>query len=161
MRKTLALAAAAALALAAPASGQQAPGPRDARADIERTLGLVPGMFRVFPEAGLPGAWAEFRDLQLNPNTALPGKVKELIGLAVAAQIPCAYCVYFHTRVARANGATDAEIAEAVAMAAVVRHWSTVLNGMAMDQAEFRREVDAVLARAEAAATQAQQPPRR
>ena len=30
-------------------------------------------------------------------------------------------------------------------MAAIVRHWSTVLNGMQVDQAQFRRETDAVL----------------
>lgn len=28
--------------------------------DIQATLGLVPGFFRAFPEAGLPGAWADF-----------------------------------------------------------------------------------------------------
>ena len=71
--------------------------------------------------------------MQLNPDTALDGKTKELMGLAVAAQIPCSYCVYFHTAAAKANGATDEEIKEAVAMAAIVRHWSTVLNGMQVD----------------------------
>lgn len=125
-----------------------------ARAEIERALGQVPGMFRYFPDAGIPGAWAEFRDLQLG-QTVLPGKVKELIGLAVAAQVPCAYCVYFHTRAARLNGATDEEIREAVGMAAVTRHWSTVLNGSAQSFEEFRTEADAIFARAEAAAAQA------
>ena len=71
--------------------------------------------------------------------------MKELIGLAVSAQIPCHYCVYFHTAAAKANGATDEEIREAVAMASVVRHWSTLLNGMQVDPAVFRREVDTVL----------------
>ncbi|MHB8477081.1 MAG: hypothetical protein ACYDBZ_12440 [Steroidobacteraceae bacterium] len=33
-------------------------------------------------------------------------------------------------------------------MAAIVRHWSTVLNGMQVDPATFRRETDAVLAHA-------------
>ncbi len=76
------------------------------------------------------------RPVQLNPKTKLDGKTKELIGLAVAAQIPCQYCVYFHTAAAKANGATDEEIREAVAMAAIARHWSTVLNGM---QVDYRR----------------------
>lgn len=31
----------------------------------------------------------------LNPKTELSGKVKKLIGLATAAQVPCTYCVYF------------------------------------------------------------------
>jgi AhpD family alkylhydroperoxidase len=83
--------------------------------------------------------------LQLNPKTQLGGKTKELIGLAVAAQIPCQYCIYFHTAAAKANGASDEEIREAVAMAAVVRHWSTVLNGMQVDLGGFKRETDTVL----------------
>jgi len=113
--------------------------------DIEQTLGSVPTFFKMFPEAGIAGAWAEFKSIQLNPKTALNGKTKELIGLAVAAQIPCQYCIYFHTAAAKANGASDTEIKEAVAMAAVVRHWSTVLNGMQVDLAGFKGDTDRVL----------------
>ena len=113
--------------------------------DIEQTLGSVPTFFKMFPESGIAGAWAEFKSVQLNPKTALNGKTKELIGLAVAAQIPCHYCIYFHTAAAKLNGATDAEIREAVAMAAITRHWSTVLNGMQVDLDGFKRETDTVL----------------
>jgi len=113
--------------------------------DIQATLGLVPGFFKVFPQSGIAGAWAEFKTVQLNPDTKLNGKTKELIGLAVAAQIPCTYCVYFHTAAAKANGATDEEISEAVAMAAISRHWSTVLNGMQVDLAAFKSDTDTVL----------------
>jgi len=113
--------------------------------DIEQTLGVVPGFFKLFPEVGIAGAWAEFKSVQLNPKTRLDGKTKELMGLAIAAQIPCHYCVYFHTAAAKANGASDEEIREAVAMAAIVRHWSTVLNGMQVDYAAFKQETDTVL----------------
>jgi AhpD family alkylhydroperoxidase len=113
--------------------------------DIEQTLGSVPGFFKAFPESGIAGAWAEFKSVQLNPKTQLDGKTKELIGLAVAAQIPCQYCIYFHTAAAKANGASAEEIRETVAMAAIVRHWSTVLNGMEVDLAGFKRETDSVL----------------
>src|SRR6266849_1721013 len=113
--------------------------------DIEQTLGSVPTFFKTFPESGIAAAWAEFKSVQLNPKTALNGKTKELIGLAVAAQIPCHYCIYFHTAAAKLNGATDAEIREAVAMAAITRHWSTVLNGMQVDPDGFKRETDTVL----------------
>ena len=116
-----------------------------AYADMKATLGIVPGFFKAFPESGIAGAWAEFKSVQLNPNTALNDKTKELIGLAVASQIPCSYCIYFHTAVAKANGATDEEIREAVAMAAIARHWSTVLNGMQVDLATFKGETDTVL----------------
>ena len=65
----------------------------------------------------------------MNPTGALDGKTKQLIALGVAAQIPCAYCVYAHTKAAKAAGATDAEIKEAIATAALVRFNSTMLNG--------------------------------
>ena len=117
----------------------------DAEKDIEATLGRVPAFLKAFPPAALPGAWRELKIVQLG-KTALPNKDKELIGLAVASQIPCKYCVYFHTQVARALGATDAEIHEAVGMASLTRHWSTFLNGMMTDENAFRREVDQAVA---------------
>jgi AhpD family alkylhydroperoxidase len=113
--------------------------------DIQQTLGVVPDFFKQFPAAGIAGAWQEFKTVQLNPKTELSGKVKELIGLAVAAQVPCVYCVYAHTAAAKANGATDGEIREAIAMAAITRHWSTVLNGAQVDLATFKSDFDTVL----------------
>jgi AhpD family alkylhydroperoxidase len=65
----------------------------------------------------------------MNPTGALDAKTKQLIALGVAAQIPCAYCVFAHTKAAKAAGATDAQIKEAIATAAVVRFNSTMLNG--------------------------------
>jgi AhpD family alkylhydroperoxidase len=114
--------------------------------DMEATLGLVPSFFKQFPEVGIAGAWREFKTIQLNAHSALPGKYKELIGLAVAAQIPCRYCVVFHTEAARLNGASEGEIREAVAMASLTRHWSTFLNGTLTDETVFRRETDQVIA---------------
>ena len=143
--RLLTLVAAAALtALAQPASAQETQSQATYR-DIEQTLGSVPSFFKQLPATAIAGAWAEMKAFQLNPKTQLNGKTKELIGLAVAAQIPCQYCIYFHTAAAKANGATDEEIKEAVAMAAVVRHWSTVLNGMQVDLDGFKRETDTVL----------------
>ena len=119
---------------------------------MQATLGVVPGFFRAFPEAGIPGAWQSFKNVQVSEATALNPKVKQLIGLAVSAQVPCSYCVYFHTEVAKAYGATPEEIKEAVALAAISRHWSTVLNGMAIDMTTFRKEVDTSLRAAAAKA---------
>ena len=141
------LLAASALALTVLVNASPAPA-GDASAtyqDIEKTLGMVPGFFKVFPQSGIAGAWDEFKTLQLNPNTALDGKTKQLIGLAVAAQIPCQYCIYFHASAAKANGASQEEIEEAVAMAAMTRHWSTVLNGMEVDLDSFKKDTDTVL----------------
>ncbi len=79
-----------------------------------------------------------------NPKGALDGKTKELIGLAVAAQIPCEYCVYGHTVGAKHAGATDEQIKEAVAASALVRKMSTELNGNQYDLASFKKQIDAV-----------------
>jgi len=114
--------------------------------DIQATLGSVPDMFKTLPDVAVAGAWAEIKGVQLNPNTALNGKTKELMGLAVASQIPCQYCIYFHTLAAKANGASDEEIKEAVAMAAIVRHWSTMLNGSQVDFVTFKKQTDDLFA---------------
>ena len=53
--------------------------------------------------------------------------------------------MYVHNKKARAQGASEAEVREAVATSAHVRHWSTVLNGMAYDFPAFKAEVDAML----------------
>ena len=130
-----------------------------ARVDIQKTLGFVPQFFLRFPALALPGAWDEMKSLQMNPHTALPGRTKELLGLAVSAQIPCRYCIYAHTAFARLNGASDEELGEAVAMAAMTRHWSTYLNGIQTDEAKFRAEIAKVVASVkQAAASQAPAP---
>jgi AhpD family alkylhydroperoxidase len=96
----------------------------------------------VSPQQSASAAWQEYLAV-FNPNGALDGKTKELIGLAVAAQIPCAYCIYAHTQGAKHAGATDAQIKEAIGAAALVRKWSTELNGNAYDMAEFKKQIDA------------------
>lgn len=110
--------------------------------DIQATLGTVPSFLKAFPEKAIAPAWLEMKSVELNPATALDGKTKELIGLAVAAQIPCKYCVSFHTAAAKLDGATDAEVKEAVAMAGLTRYFSTIVSGTLQDEAQFRREID-------------------
>lgn len=110
--------------------------------EIKNTFGMVPTFFKEFPESGLPGAWQEFKAIQLNPKTALDPKTKELIGLAVAAQIPCRYCVTFHKRGVDFNGGTKAEMNMAIAVAANIRKWSTFFNGSQVEMASFKSDVD-------------------
>jgi AhpD family alkylhydroperoxidase len=73
-------------------------------------------------------------------------KEKSLIGLAVSAQIPCSYCIEADTAFAKLAGASDREIQEAVAMAALTRHWSTILNGHQVDRDQFSRDIARLLA---------------
>ena len=56
---------------------------RDTYADITKTFGFVPKFIMAFPDVGISGAWGEMKALQMSPDTALPPKTKELIGLAV------------------------------------------------------------------------------
>jgi AhpD family alkylhydroperoxidase len=104
-----------------------------------------PFLKAIEPQAAVNSAWQEWLAV-FNPNGALDGKTKELIGLAVAAQVPCGYCVYAHTLGAKHAGATDEQIKEAIAASALVRKMSTEFNGNQYDMAEFKKEIDAAYA---------------
>lgn len=107
--------------------------------------GEAPGFIQeTFPEQGVDAAWAEFRAVMADPDGALDARARELIALGISAQVPCDYCVYYHTLAARSAGATDADIREALAVAATVRKWSTMLNGSQYDTEQWRAEVDAL-----------------
>jgi AhpD family alkylhydroperoxidase len=108
--------------------------------DIEQTFGKVPDFLNAFPKDGLPGAWAELKAVEFSDG-ALTAKDKALISLAVSAQIPCHYCVWADTISAKQAGATDEQIKEAVATAALTRHWSTVFNGMQVDFDQFKKDL--------------------
>ena len=123
------------------AVAQDSPAAERTYREIEATLGGVPTHIKAYPQSAVAGAWAMFKGLELEPEkNALEPKVKSLINLAVAAQIPCQYCVWLETKMARDRGATDEEIAEAVAHAGYVRHWSAVLNGLQIDFETFKAE---------------------
>lgn len=121
----------------APTTAAQDALPHAAYRHIEQTVGSVPHFFKE--------AWAEMKSVQLNLNTKpdVDPKTKGLIGLAVAAQVPCNCCLDFHTQAAWENGATDEEIKEAIVMAALSRHWSTILIGINLNFAAFNGDTDA------------------
>lgn len=108
--------------------------------DIEATLGVVPSHFKAYPPSAVAGAWAMTKGLLVGEGNALDAKTKSLIGLAVAAQIPCQYCIWLETKFAKQGGATQAEVNEAIAQAAYVRHWSTVINGSQIPFETFKAE---------------------
>lgn len=113
--------------------------------DIEQTLGIVPQFLLDFPEGAIPGAWSELKGVQINPHTAIPPKYKALIGLAVSAQIPCKYCLSFFHAIAGLHKASNEDVREALALAALSRNWSTIFNGLQISEERFRRETDEVL----------------
>ena len=109
----------------------------------EKTPADMPWFMQPMPDAAQQAAWAMTKEI-MGPNTAIPPKYKELIGLAVASQIPCQYCVYGHTKGAEKNGATTEEIREAIAVGALIRMWSTVVQGNQTDFQKFKATVDGV-----------------
>lgn len=131
---TAGLAGGASLAIADAASDA-------ALADVQATFGGVPTFVKALPQAGVPGMWQLTKDLELSDQTALSPKVKALIALAVASQIPCTYCIWADTNSARQFGASEAEIAEAVGMAGLTRMWSTMFNGLQVDFDQFKAEM--------------------
>ncbi|MDG0815103.1 carboxymuconolactone decarboxylase family protein [Bdellovibrio svalbardensis] len=109
--------------------------------EIRETFGFVPTFLKQFPAEAISGAWQEMRDLELSPTTSLNQKTKELIGLAVASQIPCQYCVYFHKRAAKFSGATEKEMNYAIAVAASTRKWSTYFYGAQISMESFKSDI--------------------
>lgn len=108
--------------------------------DVAQSFGFVPEFIKRFPPEALPGAWLNMRDVEMNPATAISGKVKNLISLAVSSQIPCRYCIVADTEFAKLEGATDREIAEAVATGAMVRQYITMIEGLQVDEKAYRRD---------------------
>lgn len=113
---------------------------QDIYAEIEGTLGLVPSFFKKVPNSLLALEWDLFKRVQMEEGP-IPNKYRELIGVAVSAVTRCRYCAFYHTEVAKLNGATDAEIEDAVHFAKSQAGWSTYINGLQIDFEQFKREV--------------------
>jgi AhpD family alkylhydroperoxidase len=109
--------------------------------DIKKTFGLVLDQFKSIPPDTLPHEWAEMKKYSLG-ETKIPAKYRELIGLAIAASIKCPYCVYFHTKAAKMNGATDAEIAELALLTRFTTGWSSILHASSIDLEDFKKQFD-------------------
>jgi AhpD family alkylhydroperoxidase len=141
---TLVIAAVCGIIFASDTARAADPTPSEAAlAEMKKMFGGVPAEMQVYPESARAAGWAMMKSTDLNKNTALPSKTRELIGLAVAAQIPCQYCIYYHAKAAKAAGASDEEIREAVHQASLTRHWSTVLYGNQYDFIVYKSETDA------------------
>lgn len=109
--------------------------------EIEHMMGVVPSMFKALPDSVLELEWQLFKKTQIE-ESAIPNKYRELIGLGIAAAMKCSYCAYFHTQMAKLNGATDAEIENAVHIAKDTSAWSTYIHGIQIDFEQFKSEID-------------------
>ena len=108
--------------------------------EIEEMFGLVPSMFKAVPDSSLELEWQLFKRVQFEEGP-IPNKYRELIGVAISAISKCRYCAVYHTEVAKLNGATDAEIEDAVHYAKSSAGWSTYINGLQLDYDQFKEEV--------------------
>ncbi len=108
--------------------------------EMKEMFGLVPSFMKSIPDASLEMEWHLMKQVQMEEGP-IPNKYRELIGIGIAAVSKCRYCILFHTEVARLNGATDAEIEDAVHFAKSAAGWSAYVNGMQIDYDQFRQEI--------------------
>jgi AhpD family alkylhydroperoxidase len=77
-------------------------------------------------------------------ESEIPAKYRELMGLAVAANIKCPYCQHFHASAAKLHGATDAELAETGALASQTARWSAMIHVQGYDLDTFEAETERI-----------------
>ena len=101
--------------------------PKPSRALAEKRAALA-------PEA--EAAFHKFSEAVFRAG-ALPRKTKQLIAVAVAHVTQCPYCIQGHTKAATRDGATPAEIMEAIWVAAEMRAGGAFAHAtMALDTLE-------------------------
>jgi AhpD family alkylhydroperoxidase len=108
--------------------------------EIEGMFGMVPSFIKAVPDSSLELEWSLMKRVQFDEGP-IPNKYRELIGIAIAAVTKCKYCAFFHTEVAKLNGATKEEIEDAVHYAKSSAGWSTWLNGLQFDFPQFQSEM--------------------
>lgn len=89
-------------------------------AKIKKYQELTPAQFKAFVDF----------EKATYADGALPHKIKELIAIAVAVTTQCPYCIDIHTKKAKAAGASETEIAEAVMVSAAIRAGGSVTHGL-------------------------------
>ncbi len=108
--------------------------------DIKKSFGFVPGFMKALPKDALVKDWPLLKKYQLG-ESVIPQKYRELIGLAVAANLRCPYCLLMHTAMATGYGATGDEISEVAVLAGQTAKWSAMLHALQYNYDTFLKEV--------------------
>ena len=108
--------------------------------EIEQTMGEVPGVFKKLSDRSLEIEYQTMKLMQRR-RTVIPQKYLEMIGLGIAAARSSRYGVLWHREMAKAFGATEAEIEEALYFTKGSSGWSAYLQGIDYDYDEFRKEI--------------------
>jgi AhpD family alkylhydroperoxidase len=95
---------------------------------------------KAIPKDVLVKEWTLMKKYQLS-ESVIPAKYRELMGLAIAANIKCPYCLLIHTAMATMYGATDKEISEAAFLASYTARWSAMLHALQYNYDTFVKEV--------------------
>lgn len=111
--------------------------------DLEQTYGLVPPPLDGIPEDDAIQEWPTFKKYTVG-ESEIPPKYRELIGLAIAANIKCPYCVRFHTAAAELHGATEAELEEVYSLASFTARYSSMLHAQNYDIEEFQDKLEQI-----------------
>jgi AhpD family alkylhydroperoxidase len=115
----------------------------DTLKDIEKTFGFVPGFMKGLPQDVLAHDWPLMKKYTLG-ESKIPAKYRELLGLAVAANIKCPYCQLFHKSVAQMYGATPEEFAEIAFLASYTSRWSSMIHAQHYDYDTFAKETQQI-----------------
>jgi AhpD family alkylhydroperoxidase len=115
----------------------------DTLKDIEKSFGFVPGFLKGLPQDVLVHDWPLMKKYTLG-ESKIPGKYRELMGLAVAANIKCPYCILFHRSVAQMLGATPEEFAETAFLASYTSRWSAMIHAQHYDYDTFAKETQRI-----------------
>ncbi len=123
----------------------------DTLEDMRKSLGIVPGFMKALPRDVLENEWPSFKKYTLG-ESEVPGKYRELIGLAVAANIKCPYCQFFHMSAAKMQGASEKELAELAFLASYTARWSAMIHAQHYDYNTFVKETEEIGAHLQKAA---------
>lgn len=111
--------------------------------EMEETFGLVPPPLETIPEDDADNEWPTFKKYTVG-ETQIPAKYRELMGLAVAANIKCPYCAVFHREAAKLHGATEDELREAYSLASFTARYSAMLHAQQYPMEEFTEKLDQI-----------------
>jgi len=115
----------------------------DTLKDIQKSFGFVPGFMKGLPQDVLIHDWPLMKKYTLG-ESKIPSKQRELMGLAVAANIKCPYCQLFHMSVAKMLGATPEELAETAFLASYTSRWSSMIHAQHYDYDTFAKETQQI-----------------
>jgi AhpD family alkylhydroperoxidase len=115
----------------------------DTLKDVKKSFGIIPGFIKALPPDVAIHDWPLMKKYTLE-QTKIPPKYRELMGLAVAANIKCPYCQLFHMSAAKMNGATQAELAEIAFLASYTSRWSAMIHAQHYPYETFAKETEQI-----------------